>query len=110
MAQRRRRPAKTPEARENQLIASAMDLASRQLEEGSASSQVITHFLKLGSTRERLEQERLQNENLLLAAKRENIESGKKMEVLYEEAMSAFSSYRGEDDPQVDDGYDDGYY
>ena len=52
-----RRPALTPEARENQLISLAVDLAEKQLQEGTASSQVITHYLKLGSTKERIEKE-----------------------------------------------------
>jgi len=48
-------PAKTPEARENQLVAMAVDLAEQQLLDGTATSQVITHFLKLGSTKEKIE-------------------------------------------------------
>ena len=68
---KRTRPALTPEARENQLIAMAVDLAEKQLLEGTASSQVITHYLKLGSSRDRLEREKLQEENKLLRAKTE---------------------------------------
>ena len=65
---RKIRPALTPEARENQLIALAIDRAEQQLLDGTASSQVITHYLKLGSSRERLERERLENENKLIRA------------------------------------------
>ena len=61
-----RRPAMSPDARENQMINLAVDLAEKQLEEGTASSQVITHFLKLGSSKERLEREKLEEENKLL--------------------------------------------
>lgn len=100
------RPATTPEGRENQLISRAVDLAEKQLIQGTASSQVITHFLKLASTRERLEQERLQNENLLLAAKVDQIASGKKIETLYEEALSAMREYQGRDTPEPSDYYD----
>ena len=74
------RPALTPEARENQLISLAVDLAERQLLEGTASSQVITHYLKLGSTKERLEKEKLIEENKLLRAKTENLQSMKRVE------------------------------
>ena len=63
------RPALTPESRENQLISLAVDLAERQLQEGTASSQVITHYLKLGSTRERQEKEKLEEEIKLLRAR-----------------------------------------
>lgn len=91
-----RRPATTPEGRENQLISLAIDLAERQLAEGSAASQVITHFLKLASTREKLEQERLQRENLLLSAKVEQIASGKRIEELYETALNAMREYSGQ--------------
>src|SRR6188474_166936 len=76
----RRKPATTDDGREGQLVSSAIDLAERQIQDGTASSQVITHFLKLGSTRERLEQERLKNENSLLKAKVESLKSQKKIE------------------------------
>ena len=90
------RPALTPEARENQMISLAVDLAERQLQEGTASSQVITHYLKLGSTRERLERERLEEENKLLKARTEQIQSMKRVEELYEEAIKAMRNYSGQ--------------
>lgn len=93
-----RRPATTPEGRENELISLAADLAEAQIREGTASSQVITHFLKLGSTRERLEQQRIAHENELLQVKREAIESHKRIEELYENAIGAMRSYRGEEE------------
>lgn len=89
------RPALTPEARENQLISLATDLAEKQMREGTASSQVITHYLKLGSTRERLERERLEEENKLLRAKTKAIEEGADMKTLYEEAINAMRRYSG---------------
>lgn len=93
---RSRRPATTPEGRENQLISLASDLAERQLTEGTASAQVITHFLKLASTREQLEQERLQRENLLLSAKIDQLASAKRIEELYETALNAMRTYSGQ--------------
>lgn len=95
------KPALTPEARENQMIALAVDLAEKQLIEGTASSQVITHFLKLASTRERLEKEKLEKENELLRAKTEAIESAKRVEELYSDALRAMRSYRGETDEDL---------
>lgn len=95
---RKRRPAITAEGRENQLISLAADLAERQLTNGTASSQVITHFLKLASTREKLEQERLQRENLLLSAKVDQIASAKRIEELYETALNAMRQYSGHQD------------
>lgn len=100
---RTRRPASTVEARENQMISSAIDLAERQLEDGTASAQVISHYLKLGSTRERLEQERLVNENAVLRAKVENMASAKRVEELYEAALNAMRSYAGQDVEEYDD-------
>lgn len=94
------RPATTLEGRENQLISLAADLAERMLRDGTASSQVITHFLKLGSTRERVEQQKIKNENLLLAAKIEALASGKIVEELYRAALKAMKTYTGQD---VDD-------
>lgn len=97
------RPALSPEARENQLIAMATDLAERQLREGTASSQVITHYLKSGSTRERLERERLAEENKLLRAKIENLQSAKRVEELFSDAIKAFGIYSGKSDEDDDD-------
>lgn len=92
-----RAPARTPEDREQQLIGHAVDLAERQLLDGTASAQVITHYLKASSTREKLEQERLRRENILLAAKAEALETGKIMVELYEKAIVAMRSYAGQD-------------
>ena len=96
--QRRRPPAKTVEGRENQLITLAVDLAEKQLIDGSASSQVIFHYLKLGSTRERLEKEILEKQKELLVAKTESIHSAKKVEELYKNALDAMKHYGGKDD------------
>ena len=89
------RPPLTPEARENQLIYLATELAEKQLREGTASSQVITHYLKLGSTKEKLEQDILKENKKLLAAKTEMIQSAKKVEELYSEAITAMRRYSG---------------
>jgi hypothetical protein len=91
-----RKPATTPEGRENQLVGDAIDLAEQQIRSGTASSQVITHFLKLGSTRERLEQQRLEHENELTRVKIEALESQKRVEELYLEALTAMRSYAGD--------------
>lgn len=102
-------PATTPEARENQLISLAVDLAEKQLSNGTASSQVITHFLKLGSSRDRIERENLKEKNKLLKAQTESIRSEKRVEELYEEALNAMRSYSGQDEVYDDyDYYDDG--
>ena len=92
------RPALTPEARENQMISLAVDLAEKELREGTASSQVITHFLKLGSMRERLEREKLAEENKLLRAKTKSIEEAADMKDLYEKAIKAMQRYSGNGD------------
>ena len=96
----KRRPALNPDSREQQLIAAAVDLAEKQLLEGTASSQVITHYLKLGSSKERLEKEKLEEENKLLRAKRESIKSAKKQEELFEEAIRAMRHYSGRDEDE----------
>ena len=100
---RRRPPATTPEARENQLIALAVDLAEQQLSEGTASSQVISHYLKLASSKERLEKERLTHEVELLKAKTEAIHSAKRVEELYKEALNAMKAYSGQGGSAHDD-------
>lgn len=99
----RRPPATTPEARENQLIALAVDLAEKQLSEGTASSQVITHYLKLGSTKERIEKEILNQQKELLVAKTESLKSGQRVEELYKEALNAMRRYSGQKLTDYDD-------
>lgn len=93
--ERKSRPALTPEARENQMIALAVDLAEQQLRDGSASSQVITHYLKLASTKERIEKEILMKQKELITAKTESLKSAKKVEELYASALDAMREYGG---------------
>lgn len=90
-----RRAATTPEARENQLVNLAVDLAERQLRDGSASAQVISHYLKAGSTREYLEKQRIAMDVELMEAKREQMASMARIEELYENAIGAMRSYQG---------------
>ena len=99
----RQRPATTPDARENQMIALAVDLAEQQLRDGSASSQVITHFLKLASSKERLEKEMMKEQKKLLEAKTEAIQSAKRVEELYKNALDAMRNYSGQAGEDSDD-------
>ena len=103
---KKRRPALTPEARENQMISLAVDLAEKQLMEGTASSQVITHYLKLGSTKERIEKEILEKQKELISAKTESLQSAKRIEELYTDAISAMRRYSGQGGPDDDDEED----
>ena len=96
------RPALTPEARENQLISLAVDLAEKQLKEGTASSQVITHYLKLGSTKEKIEKEILEKKKDLISAKTEAMKSAKRVEELYADAINAMRMYSGHGEPDED--------
>lgn len=98
-----RPPATTPEARENQLISLAVDQAEKQLRDGSASSQVITHFLKLATVREVREREKLELENELLKAKTAQIGSQAEAQKRYDEAIEAFKTYSGNGDMAYDD-------
>lgn len=103
--QRRVRPALTPEARENQLISYAVDLAEQQLRDGTASSQVITHFLKLGSTKERIEKEILEKQKDLIEAKTKAYQASDEIKEMYAEALKAMRTYSGQggdDDEEVD--------
>lgn len=92
---KKRKAAATAEAREQQLIAAAVDLAEQQLLNGTATSQVITHFLKLGTVKEQLEKEKLEMENKLIQAKIEALESSKRIEELYTNAIMAMREYQG---------------
>lgn len=105
-APKRRNPGQSLEARENRLILLATNLVEERLLNGTASAQEVTQILKLGTTRERLEQERLRNENALSQAKKQSIENEQRKDVLYQEALDAFRRYSGNatDD---DDDYDD---
>lgn len=101
------RPALTPEARENQLIYLATELAEQQLRDGTASSQVITHYLKLGSSKERIEKEILEKQKELISAKTEALQSAKRIEELYANAISAMRQYSGHNSEVNDDDESD---
>lgn len=101
-APKRMRPALSPEAREKQMISLAVDLAEQQLLDGTASSQVITHYLKLGSTRERIENEIKEKQKELISAKTEAIQSAKRIEELYTDALNAMKNYSGQESPEDD--------
>jgi len=103
----RRRKARTPEGRENQIISDAYDLAEQQIRNGTASAQVITHFLKAGSSRERFEKLKIQHENDLLEAKREAMISAARSEEMFEKAIRAMRSYQGLEPVDDGDGFDD---
>lgn len=92
------RPAMTAAARENQMIALAIDLAEQQLRDGTASAQVITHYLKLGSSKDKIEREILAEQKKLVRAKTEALESAKKVEELYSDALKAMKTYTGNGD------------
>lgn len=90
---RRRPPATTPEARERQLIAKAYDEIERRIDAKEATAAELLHFAKGGSRTEKLHQEKMEAENHLLEVKRELMESQKRQESLFEEALEAFRSY-----------------
>ena len=100
-------PATSPEAREKQLIGLAYDLAEERMRNGSATSQEIVHFLRLGSMKERKELEMIEKKNELMTAKTEALQSAKKIEELYANAISAFKEYRGVAD---DEDYEEDLY
>ena len=94
-----RRPALTPEARENQLIELAVDLVEQRLRDGTATSQETTHFLKLATTKYRLENQKLEKELALTEAKTDVLQSAKRVEELYSNALKAMQNYSGQGDP-----------
>lgn len=98
----------TPEARENQMISLAMDLAEQQLRDGTASSQVITEFIKRGSTKAKIEKELLEKQRDLAAAKAESIKAADRLEELLPKVMKAMGRYRGDDEEEADE-FDDEY-
>jgi hypothetical protein len=102
---KKRAPARTPEARENQMVALAMDLVEKRLIKGTASSQETTHFLKLGSTRDRIEKEILEKKKELVTAQTDALKSQKRMDEVYTKALAAMRSYSGnsKDDERYDD-------
>lgn len=95
-------PALTVEARENQMVALATDLAEKQLREGTASSQVITFYLKLGSEKERIEKEILEKQKDLIEAKTQTLQAQQRIEELYKNALEAMREYKGETSDEDD--------
>lgn len=107
--EKRIRPALTPESREDQLVALAINLAEKQLLEGTASAQVISHFLKIGSTKERIEKEILEEQKDLIKAKTEALKSEKRVEELYQEALDAMRRYAGQEINEREEDEEDYY-
>ncbi len=103
---RRKRKALSAEARENEMIALAVDLAEEQLRSGKASTQVIVHYLKLATKKEELEQNMLAKKVELVTAQTENIKSAARIEDLYKEAISAMQIYSGNGEEEEEDPYD----
>ncbi len=99
------RPTLTTEAQESRLISLATDLAEKKLMDGSASSQLITHYLKMASPKERLEREILEAQKELIIAKKESIKSQEKNDILYEEAIAAMRKYKGAGESEDDEDY-----
>lgn len=95
-APKKMRPPLTPEAEESQMISLAVDLARKQMQEGTASAQVITHYLKLGTTLAKLEIENKRAELELTKAKAKSVENAGTSEKIYEEALKAFRGYSGQ--------------
>lgn len=93
-------PARTPEGRENQLIALAMDLAEQKLRDGSASSQIITLFLNLATTKAQLELEKLKSDVAVSNARVDSMKSQEKSAEMYEKVLAAFKSYSGNNDEE----------
>lgn len=96
---RKSRPAISTEAQEQRMISLAVNLAERQLIEGTASSQVIAHYLKLATSKYQLENDKLRKENELLKAKTESIQADQKRDELFEKAIEAMRTYSGKGDP-----------
>lgn len=107
----RSRPALDPEARENQLIALSVDLVEKRLREGTASSQEVTHFLRLGSTKARLENEKTRLENELTKAKTESLKAQQHTEELFADAIKAMQRYSGNINNNIsEDDWDENIY
>lgn len=103
--QAKRPPATTPEGREQQLIALAMEATEKRIRDGTASAQELVHFLKAGSPTAKLERQILEKQKELLVAKTAAIESQKRVEELYANALSAMRAYSG--DPEKGNDYED---
>jgi len=100
---RHQAPGRTIESRENQIIRLAYDLAEARIRKGTATSQEVTHFLKTGSVIAQLEKAKLEKENELLKAKTESLQSQKRVEELYANAMKAFKTYSGQEENDDED-------
>lgn len=97
------RPSLTPESQENQMVSMAMNLAAQQLADGTASSQIIAHFLKIGTTRERVEREILELKKDLVSAKTESLKAAARSDEIYANALSAMRDYSGHGGGDEDD-------
>ena len=89
------RPATTPEEQENRMISLAVELAEKQLRDGTAATPLINHYLRLATVKERKEVEKLALETELLKARTDQIGSAARSDQMYEKAINAFREYSG---------------
>lgn len=94
----RRTPPRDPDEWENRMINLTMNAVEQRIANGTASAAEYVHFLKLGSSRERLEQEDKRRDIQLKSAKTEALESAKRIEALYSDAVNAMRRYSGQVD------------
>lgn len=93
VATKRPRPVLDPESRENQMVGLAVDLAEKQLIDGTASAAVITHYLRLGTEKAKLDRLKLEKEVALISAKAASIEASHDNESLAKQVMESMKSY-----------------
>lgn len=105
-ASQRMRPAITPEARQKQMISLATDCAEDLMRSGKAPSQIIVHYLKLGTKQAELELKRTEKDLALIEAKTKSIQSSEQSEELYKNALDAFRGYSGQDSQRESDEYE----
>lgn len=105
-SQQKTLPARTPEARENQLINLAINLAEQKLRDGTASSQIITTLLNMATTKYQLENEKLRSDLKVASAKIEQMQNQGDMKDMYEKALVAFRTYQGNVEIEEDE-YDE---
>ena len=91
-------PSRSLEESEQRCIADATRLAEQKLADGTASSQIIMHYLKQGTEKTRLEIEKIKYETELVKAKTEAVKSQQRSEELFAEVVSALKEYSGKTD------------
>lgn len=94
-------PSELERERENMFLAT--ELAAKQLRDGTAKAQVVTHYLRMSSPREDIERRMMEAKIALLEGQLAACQNDMATQALIIEALESLREYRGSGEVQYED-------